>query len=138
MFAFLLVPLALALGIAAHGTATPAERAQADSAADSVAVAHRDQPVTIRFDNQGSDLATVYAVPMNGIAVRLGQVTPGATARLVVPRSVVAGPTTVNFVAVPFARNFVTRSGPVTVAPGDAFDLALSASENLVSVLPAR
>jgi hypothetical protein len=130
----LLVPLALALGVAAHGAVAPAERVQADS----TAVANRDQPVTIHFENQGYDLATVYAVPMSGIAVRLGQVTPGATAKFVVPRAVVSGPTTVNFVAVPFARNFATRSGPVAVAPGDVFDLALSASENAVSVLPGR
>jgi hypothetical protein len=138
MFPFLLVPLALALGIAAHEThaapATPAERAAADSAA----VADARKPAIIMFENQGWDLATVYAVPRSGLAVRLGQVTPGATARLVVPRSVVTAGSSVDIVAVPLARNFAIRSGPVTIYPGDALRASIPASQNLISVLPAR
>jgi hypothetical protein len=62
----------------------------------------------------------------------------GQTVRFVIPRSVVAGPTSVNIVAVPFARRFTVGSGPVTMAPGDALNARLSSQENGVWVLPAR
>ena len=134
MFAFLLVPLALAFGLAAHDGAS-ARAGRGGRAAD--ASADADKPAVIEFENQGWDLATVYAVPQFGLAVRLGQVTPGVTARFVVPRSVTASGS-VNIVAVPFARNFAIRSGPVTLLPGDAIRASISASENLISVLPGR
>lgn len=134
MFPLLLVPLAVALGFAAHGNAAPVEHVPADS----VRAVRADAPVSIEFRNDASDLATLYAVPMSGIAVRLGEVMPGSSRTLTIPRAVVASPTEVNFVAVPFARHFVTRSGPVSVAPGQAYELSLSATENSLSVLPGR
>jgi hypothetical protein len=134
MLAFLLVPVALALGLAAHDApSTPAERATSDSAA----VAASDKPAVIEFENQGWDLATVYAVPQFGLRVRLGQVTPGSTARFVVPRSVTTAGT-VDIVAVPLARRFAIRSGPVSLQPGDAIRASIPASQNLISILPAR
>ena len=133
MFPFLMIPLALALGVATHHPVTPAQRATTDSAA----VTQRDAPVTIQFDNQAWDMATVYAVPQNGMAVRLGQVNAGSTARLVVPRSAVTSSGVINIVAVPFARRFSTGSGPVAVAPGDALKATLSPTENGVWVVPA-
>ena len=134
MFSFLLVPLALALGVAAHNAPTPAERAVTDS----TATANVDKPVTIRFDNQAWDMATVYAVPQSGMAIRLGQVNAGSTARFVLPRSATAGAGVVNIVAVPFGRRFATGSGPISVTPGDVLSATFSPSENNIAVLPAR
>lgn len=133
MLPLLILPFALALGVAAHGGATPAAAAVADTT-----VADPNAPVTVRFENQSMDLATLYAVPSGGMAVRLGQVFSGGRSQFVVPKSMVWGVSTVDFVAVPFARNFVTRSGPVTLSPGDAYDLSLSPTENSLSVLPKR
>ncbi len=134
MFPFILVPIALALGIAAHDApATPAERA----ATDSVAVADSRKPAVIEFENQGWDLATVYAVPRGGLALRLGQVTPGTTERFVVPSSAVTAGS-FDIVAVPLARNYAIRSGPVSLSPGDGIRASIPASENLISVLPLR
>jgi hypothetical protein len=134
MLPIFLAPLALALGITLHhAAATPLP-----TATDSATVAGSKQPVVIEFENQAWDLATVYAVPQSGGAVRLGQVTAGGTARLRVPLSVVADPTTVDIVAVPFARHVAARSGLVTVVPGDVLRASLPPAENIVSVLPGR
>jgi hypothetical protein len=134
MFPFIILPLALALGVAAHDAPHPAERA----AADSTVAANVDEPVVIQFDNQAWDMATVYALPQSGMAIRLGQVNPGSTARFVLPRGATAGSGVVNIVAVPFGRRFTVRSGPVSVTPGDRLSASLSPSENNISVLPAR
>jgi hypothetical protein len=134
MFPFLLLPFAVALGIAVHDTQSPAERAATDSAA----VANANSPATIRFQNDALDNATVYAVPDHGMAVRLGEVFGGQTSKLVVPRDLLSGGGMVNIVAVPFARNFVVRSGPVPMSPGDVMNVRLTADERAVSVLPAR
>jgi hypothetical protein len=133
MFLFLLLPFAVALGIAVHDTQAPAQRAATDSAA----VANANSPATIRFQNDALDNATVYAVPDHGMAARLGEVFGGQTSRLVVPRDLLSGGM-VNIVAVPFARNFVVRSGPVAMSPGDVMDVRLTSDERAVSVLPAR
>jgi len=134
MFPFIIVPLALAPHNAPHNAPSPAERVVADS----TAAANADQPAVISFDNQAWDMATVYAVPQNGMAIRLGQVNSGSTARFVLPRSVTSGVGVVNIVAVPFGRRFATGSGPVSVMPGDQFTATFSPSENNISVLPAR
>ena len=135
MFPFLIVPLALVLGVATtQHTPTPAQRAAADSAA----VANKDKPVIVRFDNQAWDLATVYAVPRDGMAVRLGDVSPGSTERLVVPRSAVNGSGVINIVAVPFARHRASGSGPVAVMPGDELKATFSPTEDGVWVLPVE
>jgi hypothetical protein len=135
MLPLLLVPLALALGVAVHGaphaaTATP-------YSADSTAVSRGVEPAVIEFDNQAFDLATVYLVPQFGVPIRLGQVTGGGNSRFVVPRGVAYGGT-FEIVAVPFPRRFAVGSGPLTLLAGDALRASLSPSQNLVSVLPAR
>ena len=86
MLPSILVPLAL--GLATPGASRPAAAARA--AADTVQAVAADQPVVITFDNQGFEIATIYAVSQSGFAVRLGQVSPGASRRLVLPRSVAA------------------------------------------------
>ena len=135
MLPFFLVPLALALGAATQRAQSPADRAVADSAA----TANANKPVTIQFENQGWELATVYAVPQSGMAFRLGQVSPGRTERLVVPRSVVAGGlSSINIVAVPFARRAALSSGPVTVSPGDVLRATVPSTGNAVWILPGH
>jgi len=137
MFPFLLLPFALALGLSTHQTPAPAQAAVNDSTAAANAAANAKLPVTIEFDNQAWEMATVYAVPDHGLPVRLGDVTPGSTARLVIPRNVVSNITTLNLVATRLARRGAVGSGPVTVSPGDTFNVSLS-SNGLVSVLPGR
>ena len=152
MLPTLLVPLAAAFGLAVGGThAQPpakdtvrAPAANTTHAADSTAAAPekapekapKSAPAVIQFENQAFDMATVYVVPQFGLPVRLGQVNSGRTTRLVVPRSVVWGPTTVEIVAVPFAGRRSVGSGPVTIGAGEALRATLSSTANLVSVLP--
>jgi hypothetical protein len=129
MLPLILIPLAFAFGLAAHDAPrAPADRAPVVSA----------EPAVIVFENQAWDLATVYAVPQFGLPVRLGQVMPGGTTRLRVPRSVVSTSGAVEIVAVPFARNFSVRSGLVTLVAGEAVRASLSPAENILSVLPER
>jgi hypothetical protein len=121
---------ALALGLAQDSTPAPAKSpAKAPPA---------DDRVTIAFENQSLELATIYVVTASGGRFRVGQVIPGRTETLRLPRSVVGAAATIDIVAVPLARRYVIRSGPVTVAPGDTIAASLSPIANLVSVLPAR
>jgi hypothetical protein len=142
MLPMLLVPLALAFGLAVGGSHG---QPPAASAADTVVAASEKAPAkapahapaVIQFDNQAWDLTTVYLVPQFGLPVRLGQVTSGRTANLVVPRGVVASATSFEIVAVPFASRRAISSGPVTIAEGEALRASLPSTANLVSVLPA-
>lgn len=132
MLPLFILPLALVFGLATHPASAPA------AGADSTVAVDANAPARVAFENQGWDIVTVYAVPQSGMAVRLGQVTPGATGRFTVPRSVVASASSIDLVAVPLARNYVVRSGPVAMSPGDAFSASLSSAGHLISVLPAR
>ena len=135
MLPLLLVPLALALGPAVRGPSAQPPAAKAD---DSAAVAAPASPAVIQFENQAFEMATVYVVSQSGMPFRIGRVNSGSTARLVVPRSVVGGPTTVQIIAVPFATGRRVSSGPVTLGQGDALRASLASSANLLSVLPVR
>ena len=140
MLPFLLVPFALALGlVASDAPAQPPVAAPGDSTVvDSTDVAASTAPAVIQFENQGFEMATVYVVLQSGLPYRLGRVNSGSTTRLVVPRSVVGAPTTVQIVAVPFATGRRVSSGPVQLAQGEALRASLASSANLLSVLPVR
>ncbi len=140
MLPFLLVPFALALGVAVSGSpAQPPVAAAVDSTVvDSTDAAPSDAPAVIQFENQGFEMATVYVVLQSGMPYRIGRVMSGNTARLVVPRSVVGGPTTVQIIAIPFATGRRVSSGPVQLAQGEALRASLASSANLLSVLPVR
>lgn len=135
MLPFLLVPFALALGLIVGG---PSTQPPAAGGGDSTVVADSAAPTVIQFENQAFELATVYVVPQSGMPYRIGRVSSGATANLVVPRSVVGGATMVQIIAVPFATGRRVSSGPVTLGQGDALRASLASSANLISVLPAR
>ena len=139
MLPFPFVPFALALGLAVSGSpAQPPVAADTTIVVDSTDAAPSTAPAVIQFENQGFEMATVYVVPQSGMAYRIGRVMSGNTARLVVPRSVVAGSTTVQIVAVPFATRRQVSSGPVQLAQGEALRASLASSANLLSVLPVR
>jgi hypothetical protein len=144
MSSLILVPLALALGLATSGaSAQPPAPAAVDTTVaaapvDSPAKAPADERAVIQFENQAWDLATIYLVPQFGLPIRLGQVTSGRTANLVVPRGVLSSARTVEIVAVPFASRRAISSGPVTLYQGEALRASLASSANLISVLPAR
>lgn len=137
MLPMLLVPLALAFGLAAGGSHHQPAPAPAAVAADTTAkAAPAAEATVIEFENQSFDMATVYLVPQAGMPVRLGQVNPGRTQRLVVPRGVVGGLTSAEIVAVPFAHRYWVGSGPVTLGAGDSLRASLSSTANMVSILP--
>lgn len=132
MLAFLLIPLAFALGVTTQGShATSTVPATAAAAVDT---AH----VVLEFENQSLDLATVYAVRESGQYARLGQVSANSSERLVIPRSVVSGSTMIRLVARPLAGRARPNSGSFAVQPGDHIAAALSPTLNTISVLPAR
>jgi hypothetical protein len=132
--------LALAL-VAQPPVSQPAapDSAARRPAADSAVAAPRDtRHVTITFENQSLEVATIYVVSQSGYRARIGQVIPGRTQRLVVPRGVVGAASTVDIVAVSIGRRVIARSGPVNLSPGDSYSASLSSLANIVSVLPAR
>jgi hypothetical protein len=140
MLPFLLVPFALAFGlVVSDSPAQPPVAAPIDSTVvDTTDAEPSTGPAVIQFENQGFEMATVYVVPQSGMPYRIGRVMSGNTARLVVPRSVVGGPTTVQIIAVPFATGRRVSSGPVQLAQGEALRASLASSANLLSVLPVR
>lgn len=136
MFPFLLLPLALALGISAHDAPTASTSPATNAVVDSTKSVNT--PVTVRFRNDAMDLAIVYAVADAGLPVRLGEVTPGATAKFTLPRSIVGTSAMIQLVARPFAHRYVVGSGPVGVSAGDVIDANLSSQANAIWVLPGR
>lgn len=91
--------------------------------------------VLIEFQNQSWLLTTVYAVRESGAVARIGQAGAGAKVRLLVPRSVVGGSTTIRIVAVPFGHRDGTSSDVFAVVPGSHLVATLEPAMKTLSVL---
>lgn len=79
---------------------------------------------TIRIDNRSFNDMTVYVL-RNSQRMRLGSV-PGLTARvLVIPSTMIFGPTPLRFIASPLAGNQREVSEEITVSPGDQVEMVI-------------
>ncbi len=103
---------ALALPACAHGSPQSADDAARPR-------------TTVRVDNQSLYDMDIYIVRQAGSRVRLGSVSSQQTAYLTIPSSLVAGPTTVHFVARPFPRRGAEVSQDIQVAPGDTVKMTI-------------
>jgi hypothetical protein len=96
-----------------------------------------DQPVaTVIFTNESIDQATVYVVAPGADFRRIGTVIPGRTETLSVPPDF-TNRGTVNFVARLLARSDVPQTGPVSVVPGERYEIRLQMDGRVLSFLPA-
>jgi hypothetical protein len=91
---------------------------------------------TIIFTNESLDQATVYIVGPSIEFRRIGTVFAGRTDTLTVPPELttVGGP--INIVARLLARSDVPQTGPVSIRPGERYQVRLPLSSRLISFLP--
>jgi hypothetical protein len=94
-------------------------------------------PATIIFSNESIDQATVYVVAPGQDFRRIGIVSAGRTDTLTVLADMTTrGP--VNIVARMLARSDVPQTGPVSLSPGESYQVRLPMSSRLMSFLPAE
>jgi hypothetical protein len=93
-------------------------------------------PAVIVFTNESLDQATVYVVAPGADFRRIGTVIPGRTEALTVP-SEFANRGTVNIVARLLARSEVPQTGPVSLRPGERYEVKLLGDARILSFLPA-
>jgi len=91
---------------------------------------------TLVFSNESIDQAAVYVVAPGAEFRRIGTVIPGRTETLTVPSDLtIRG--TLNIVARLLARNELPQTGPVTINPGDRYQVRLTTDARVLSFLPA-
>lgn len=95
-----------------------------------------DSRPLIFFTNESLDQADVYAVVPGTQALRIGTVMPGRTDTLSVPATIMAGAGNVEIVARILARNYVPRTGPISINPGDRLVVRLPSNQRSLIVLP--
>lgn len=121
-----LLRLAPALLIAAAATCSPLRRSAGPP------------PAVLVFTNSSLSQADVFLVAQGLGARRIGTVMAGRTDTLVVPADITTRGGTVNVVARLFGRSQVPQTGPVSILPGERYDVRLSTDTRLLSFLPAR
>lgn len=121
-WAWTLVPaLLLALGTACR----PLKKASAP------------QPARLVFHNEATDQAAVY-ITVSGVEFRrIGTVMPGRTDTLTVPLDL-SNHGTVNILARILARSSAPQTGPVSIMPGEMYDVRLGMDQRILSFLPTR
>jgi len=93
-------------------------------------------PAILIFSNESIDQAAVYAVVPGSEFRRIGTVIPGRTETLNVP-SDMAIRGSLNIVARLLARSEVPQTGPVTIRPGERYQVRLTTDARSLSFLPA-
>ncbi|MDQ3949066.1 MAG: hypothetical protein M3282_01850 [Gemmatimonadota bacterium] len=94
-------------------------------------------PAVLYFTNESLDQATVY-IAARGIGFRrIGTVFAGRTDTLVVPIDLATMGGPLNIVARLLARSDVPQTGPVSIRPGERYEVRLPLSSRLISFLPA-
>ena len=96
------------------------------------------EPAILVFSNQSLDQATVYAVVPGADYIRIGTVMAGRTEELRVPSDMVLRAGTINIVARLLARSNFPQTGPVSISPGERYEVTLPMDGRLLSFLPAR
>ena len=109
----------------------------AGTACGSVARGSGEPPAVLVFSNESLDQAAVYVVASGADFRRIGTVIPGRTETLSVPADVIARAGTVNIVARLLARNELPQTGPVTLRPGERYQVRLTTDARILSFLPA-
>ena len=89
---------------------------------------------TIVFSNESIDQATVYVVAPGRDFRRIGTVLAGRTDTLTVPADM-ANRGAVNIVARLLARPEVPQTGPVTIRPGELYQVRLANDARMLSFL---
>jgi hypothetical protein len=92
----------------------------------------------VLFNNQSLNQADVYAVRTGGPQIRIGSVIANRREALRVPSSLTGAGSDVTIVARTLASNRVSRSGPVSLVPGDTIEVTLAIDERALTVLPPR
>jgi hypothetical protein len=96
------------------------------------------EPAILVFSNQSLDQATVYAVVPGADYIRIGTVMAGRTEELRIPSDMVLRAGTINIVARLLARSNFPQTGPVSISPGERYEVTLPMDGRLLSFLPAR
>jgi hypothetical protein len=94
-------------------------------------------PTQLVFTNDALTQADVFIIAQGVGSRRIGTVFPGQTDTLVVPLDIATRGGTVNVVARLLAGSSVS-SGPVSILPGERYEVGLSNNSRLLSFLPAR
>lgn len=94
-------------------------------------------PAVLYFTNESLEQAAVFiAAPGLGFR-RIGTVFGGRTDTLTVPADLVTRGGTLNIVARLLARSDVPQTGPVSIRPGESYEVRLPLEGRLISFLPA-
>jgi hypothetical protein len=96
------------------------------------------EPAYLVFSNNSLTQADVFIVSPGFGSRRVGTVMSGQTDTLRVPADIATRGGTVNIVARLLARNQVPQTGPVSIFPGEMYDVRLPTDGRLLSFLPAR
>jgi hypothetical protein len=94
-------------------------------------------PASLIFTNESLDQATVYLVAPGLDFRRIGTVMAGRTETLTVPPELATRAGTMNIVARLLARSDVPQTGPVSISPGQRYQVRLQLNSRLISFLPA-
>lgn len=105
------------------------------SACGSARRAPGEPPPVLIFSNESLDQATVYVVAPGMDFRRVGTVIAGRTDTLQVPVEF-ARRGTVNIVARLLARSEVPQTGPVSLRPGEHYQVRLQVDGRVLSFLP--
>ena len=95
------------------------------------------QPASLIFTNESLDQAAVYIVGPGLGFTRIGTVFAGRTDTLTVPADLIARGGTLNIVVRLLARREVPQTGPVSLHPGEYYQVRLPPDARLLSFLPA-
>jgi hypothetical protein len=96
------------------------------------------QPASIVFANNSLSQADVFITAEGLGARRIGTVMAGQTQTLSVPTDIATRGGPVNVVARLFGSSRVAQTGPVTILPGEKYEVRLPSDARLLSFLPAR
>jgi hypothetical protein len=96
------------------------------------------EPAYLVFSNNSLTQADVFIVAPGFGSRRVGTVMSGQTDTLRVPADIATRGGTVNIVARLLARNQAPQTGPVSIFPGEMYDVRLPTDGRLLSFLPAR
>jgi hypothetical protein len=94
------------------------------------------EPAQIVFVNESLEQADVFASAQGGETVRIGTIQAGRTETLTVPQQFVSRGTVIIVVRL-LARSGTIRTGPISISPGDRYQVRLPVNGNVLSVLPA-
>jgi hypothetical protein len=95
-------------------------------------------PTDLLFTNESLYQADVYIVAQGLGTRRIGTVMSGRTATLRLPASVSTRGGVVNIVARLLARTGTVQTGPVSISPGERYEVRLPSGGAVMSFLPAR